>query len=307
MEFTGGPVDISGNRAVVLSPYNEEEFPVASPAVTVFRDWGPPERFLRQSDIRNSPSAPLGYEVAMRGDEVFIAGTNRSGTRVYRPAPSDAWEEFDKLQPLDSHMGGGDTTVIEKNHLFLMQRNWNAEREAYVINVFRKSAAGPYEHVATLVSSDGASLGNFGISGRRVIANCGNEACVLRTTDEFQTTGTDSAHVRGRRRPLGWSVSAGSAFSIVRRGVSRVLRQADTRAPRHTPRCSMARTGPISPFRPTSAPLAFTGSDSWHGLATRYRDAGNYYYVDDHAARQRFVEARRATARSRRWRLPRSP
>ena len=99
--------------------------------------------------------APLGYEVAIRGDEIFIAGTNSSGTRVYRPAPSDAWEEFDKLQPLDSHMGGGVTTVIEKNHLFLMQRNWNAEREAYVINVFRKSASAPYEHVATLVSSDG--------------------------------------------------------------------------------------------------------------------------------------------------------
>ena len=90
----------------------------------------PQLRSLRRSD----------YEVAIRGDEIFIAGTNQSGTRVYRPAPSDAWEEFDKLQPLDSHMGGGVTTVIEKNHLFLMQRNWNAEREAYVINVFRKNA-----------------------------------------------------------------------------------------------------------------------------------------------------------------------
>ena len=184
-EFTGGPVDISGGRAVVLSPYNEEEFPLASPGVTVFRDWGPPDRFLRQSDIRSSPSAPLGFEVAIRGEEVFIAGDNRSGTRVYRPAPSDAWEEFDKLQPLDSHMGGGETTVIEKNHLFLMQRNWNAEREAYVINVFRKPASGPYEHVATLVSSDGGSLGNFGVSSRRVMASCGIEACYFELPSSF--------------------------------------------------------------------------------------------------------------------------
>ena len=200
-EFTGGPVDISGSRAVVLSPYNEEEFPVASPGVTVFRDWGPPDRFLRQSDIRSSAAAPLGFEVAIRGDEIFIAGNNSSGTRVYRPAPSDAWEEFDKLQPLDSHMGGGDTTVIEKNHLFLMQRNWNAEREAYVINVFRKSTAGPYEHVATLVSSDGASLGNFGISSRRVIANCGNEACYFELPASFSQPEPIQHTFAGANRP----------------------------------------------------------------------------------------------------------
>src|SRR5688572_6678533 len=35
-EFSGGPVDISGNRAVVLSPYNEEEPSLAAPSVTVF-------------------------------------------------------------------------------------------------------------------------------------------------------------------------------------------------------------------------------------------------------------------------------
>ena len=116
------------------------------------------ERFLLQSEIRSSELAPLGFETAIRGDEVFIAGTNLSGTRVYRPGLSDSWEEFDKLQPLDSHMGGGVTSVIRKNHLFIMQRNWNAEREAYVINVFRNSADAPYEHVATLVSSDGDRL-----------------------------------------------------------------------------------------------------------------------------------------------------
>jgi hypothetical protein len=277
-EFTGGPVDISGGRAVVMSPYNEEEFPVASPAVTVFRDWGPPERFLRQSDIRSSAAAPLGFEVAIRGDEVFIAGDNRSGTRVYRPAPSDAWEEFDKLQPLDSHMGGGDTTIIEKNHLFLMQRNWNAEREAYVINVFRKNTGELYEHVATLVASDGGSLGNFGISSRRVMASCGNEACYFELPSSLNQP-APIQHTFAGATPAGWTTSAGSAFSIVQRGVTRVLRQADTTSP-----ATHAAVLDASNFRNLSVqadvrPLAFAASDSWHGLATRYRDAGNFYFV----------------------------
>lgn len=277
-EFTGGPVDISGGRAVVLSPYNEEEFPLASPAVTVFRDWGPPERFLRQSDIRSSSAAPLGYEVAIRGDEVFIAGTNRSGTRVYRPAPSDAWEEFDKLQPLDSHMGGGETTFIEKNHLFLLQRNWNAEREAYVINVFRKNTSGPYEHVATLVSSDGASLGNFGVSSRRVMANCGNEACYFELPSNFSQP-APVQHTFAGATPAGWSTSAGSAFSIVQRGISRVLRQADTASPATHTAILDASNWANQSVQADVRPLAFAASDGWHGLATRYRDAGNHYSV----------------------------
>jgi hypothetical protein len=277
IEFSGGPVDISGDHAVVLSPYNEEEFPLASPAVTVHRDWGPPRRFLRQSDIRNSPSAPLGYEVAIRGDEIFIAGDNRSGTRVYRPAPSDAWEEFDKLQPLDSYMGGGVTTVIEKNHLFLMQRNWNAEREAYVINVFRKSGTEPYEHVATLVSSSGESLGNFGISSRRVIASCGNEACVFELPASF-TQPAPVQHTFAGATPAGWTTSAGSAFSIARRGVSNVLRQADTASLATHTAVLDASNWTNQSIQADVRPLSFAGN-GWHGLATRYRDAGNHYFV----------------------------
>jgi hypothetical protein len=278
IDFTGGPVDISGGRAVVMSPYNEEQPPLANPSVTVFRDWGPPNRFLRQSDIRSSESAPLEFEVAIRGDEIFIAGTNRSGTRVYRPAPSDSWEEFDKLQPLDSHMGGGVTTVIEKNHLFLMQRNWNAQREAYVINVFRKNAAAAYEHVATLVSSSGESLGNFGISSRRVMASCGDEACYFELPTSL-TQPVPIQHTFAAATPAGWSTSAGSAFAIVQRGVSRVLRQSDIASTATHAAVLDASNWTNQSIQADVRPLAFEAGESWHGLATRYRDAGNHYSV----------------------------
>ena len=291
-EFTGGAVDISGGRAVVMSPYNEEQPPLASPSVSVYRDWGPPDRFLRQSDIRDTASAPLGFEVAIRGDEIFIAGDNRSGTRVYRPAPSDAWEEFDKLQPLDSHMGGGETTVIEKNHLFLLQRNWNAERDAYVINVFRKNTGEPYEHVATLVSSDGVSLGNFGVSSRRVMASCGNEACYFELPSSF-TQPAPVQHSFTGATPAGWTTSAGSVFSIVRRGISQVLRQSDTASPVTHAAILGAANWTNQSIQADVRPLAFAGGESWQGLATRYRDAGNYYYVTVASSQ---VSLRRATS-----------
>jgi hypothetical protein len=279
MEFSGGPVDISGGRAVLLSPYNDDDQSMlGSPAVTVFRDWGPPNRLLVQSEIRSSESVPLGYEVAIRDDEIFIAGTNRSGTRVYRPGASDSWNEYDKLQPLDSHMGGGVTNVIEKNHLFIMQRNWNAAREAYVINVFRKSGSAPYEHVATLVSSDGGSLGNFGISSRRVMADCGNEACYFELP-AILSQPAPIQHTFAAAVLTGWSTSPGSEFSIAQRGVSRVLRQSDTKSAATHSATLDAATWTNQSIQADVRLIAFNGSDNWTGLATRYRDAGNHYRV----------------------------
>jgi hypothetical protein len=276
-EFSGGPVDISGNRAVVLSPYNEEAPPLESPSVAVFSEWGPPRRFLLQSQIRSSSAAPLGYQTAIRGDEIFIAGTNVSGTRVYRPAPSDAWEEFDNLQPLDGYMGGGVAHLIRKNHLFILQRNWNAEREAYVVNVFRKTGDEPYEQVATLVSSDGASIGNFAISSRRVIADCGGDACVFDLPTNFDQP-APIQHTFAGATPTGWTMSAGGQFSIVQRGVSRVLRQSNAASLSTHSAVLNASDWTNQSIQADVRGQSFD-SGAWAGLATRLRDASNYYYV----------------------------
>ena len=115
------------------------------PSVTVYRDWGAPRRFLLQSEHTQAPRhAPLGYEVAIRGDEIFIAGNNVCQARASTArGSSDSWEEFDKLQPLDSHMGGGVTTVIEKEPSLHHAAQLERGAEAYVINVFRNSAGAP--------------------------------------------------------------------------------------------------------------------------------------------------------------------
>ncbi len=143
-----------------------------------------------------------------------------------------------------------------------MQRNWNAEREAYVINVFRKSAGGPYEHVATLVSSDGGSLGNFGISSRRVMANCGNEACYFELPASFSQP-APVQHTFAGATPTGWSTSAGSAFSIVQRGMSRVLRQSDTASPATHAAVLDASDWTNQSVQADVRLLAFAGSGSW--------------------------------------------
>ena len=61
--------------------------------------------------------------------------------------------------------------------------------------------------------------------------------------------------------------------------MSRVLRQADTQSPATHAAVLDASNWTNQSVQADVRPLAFAGSGSWHGLATRYRDAGNYYYV----------------------------
>ena len=179
IENSGGQVDIFGSRAVVHSRSSDN--PDLIPGVTVYRFTS---TFGWQQEGSSIPGLldlwPLGLETAVRGDDVFISGNNETGTHVFRPQTSgccDWWPE-DHLQPLDGFMGGGETSIIKKNPGFVMQSGWSADRQAGVINVFAfNNDTGLYRQVATLTASGGASLGTFGISGRRVMASCGDEVC----------------------------------------------------------------------------------------------------------------------------------
>src|SRR6185503_9999959 len=110
IEFSGGPVDIHGDRAVVLSPYSDADDQPETPSVAVYQrtvfGWQQDGSF-----IRNSPILwPLGTETAVRGNEVFISGFYKTGTHVFRRATPGGfydWSAQDHLQPLDGFMGGG--------------------------------------------------------------------------------------------------------------------------------------------------------------------------------------------------------
>ena len=168
---------------------------------------------------------------------------------------------------------------MHKGDLFIAQQNSNFDRDAGVINVFAKAANGTYDHVATLVSSNGASLGDFGISGRNVIAACGDgETCYF----ELPASLTQPARVQDTfsgPTPTGWTLSAGSQFSIAQSGASRVLRQAETTIPATHTAVLTASNWTNQSVQADIRPTAFNGNDRWVGLAAHYRDASNFYYV----------------------------
>jgi hypothetical protein len=281
-EFSGSQVDLQGNQAAIHSRYSEEPN-VATPSVTIYQldanGWG------YRGVIRHQPESPLfelGGEVATRGDEIFITGPARTGTHVFRPTPPGSWSSYwpyDHLQPLDGFMGGGRSGRLKKNALFVLQHSLSWDRQGGVVHVFQKNTAGNYENVATLAASGGDSIGRFGISGRRVIAACGGEVCVF----EIPTTLTQPAarqDIFTAATPNGWTLSAGSRFTVEQSGVSRVLRQAEVASTAtHAATLDASANWRNQAIEADVRITAFNGTDRWAGLATRYRDAANHYYV----------------------------
>jgi hypothetical protein len=103
LEFSGGPVDISGGRAVILSPYNDEDPPRESPSVAVYRDWGPPQalpasvgdtqlrvsaariRRPRYAAMRYSSLAPICQARASTGRGSAIPGRSSTAAAARQP------------------------------------------------------------------------------------------------------------------------------------------------------------------------------------------------------------------------------
>jgi len=281
IEFYGYDVDLSGDRAVVLSPYAEDPPARPTPNITIFRNFGGTTGWANDSGIGNTSEAPIGQAVEILGDDIFSNGY--PGTHVFRRQSNGEWPKVDTLLPLTTHMGGGGTYTLHKSDPFIMQINSNYDRDADVINVFAKVANGTYDHVATLVSSKGGSLGEFAISGRSVIAACYDgdgvvEACYfelpasLAQPARLQETFSDST-------PTGWTLSAGSQFSIVQSGASRVLRQVEMASPATHTAVLTASNWTNQSVQADIRPTAFNGNDRWVGLAAHYRDSNNFYYV----------------------------
>src|SRR5262249_48854846 len=112
----------------------------------------------------------FGDEVAIRWPDVFVAGSNEGGTYLFREIPAMGFALATRVQGLDSFMGSGPAGAFARTDQYLLQHAWSSDRNASVVNVFRRRTDGTFDHVAVLAARNGASLGRaISISGRRVL------------------------------------------------------------------------------------------------------------------------------------------
>jgi len=250
--------DFSGNTVTAATWSND--FEQVPDTTHVFK--------LEGADWLESWSVPEGRgTAAVHGNEVFVPHQNPDNTLVYRNDGSQT--VVDRLRTLGGGSGGPfaitDNLVVQAG------------------SVFRKNATGLYEQVAVLVPREADSMGGeYAISGRRLLMNGFHERTSLQPAvfafelpEVFVPSLSEQFSFESGNAGA-WAPSAGS-FAVATNGSNHLYRQSslagDARA------VLSSHDWEDQSIEADIQPSAFSGADRWVGLAVRYTDQSNYYYV----------------------------
>jgi hypothetical protein len=272
-EFWGGPVDLDGNYAILGTPYT---FDLEPQEIPIYR-----RAAVGQWQLQTKLQVPqdthrLLGPVALLGDDAIVAGLD--GAYYWRFLTS--YQPAGRLRSLDAQNVGQEIRIIEKNGGLVFMRERDFDLNVHVINVYRPPASGTgdYEYIAKLVARSGASLGGFDVSGNAVLAGdtTGSAVHVFSLPASF-TTPTPRYEDFQTGSGANWTPGAGAQYAVATVGVNRVFRQSSVAGDAHA-----VLGGPAWGNQAIEAdirPTEFARNDRWVGLATRYTNAQNYYYV----------------------------
>jgi len=269
-EFWGGPVDLLGDRAIIGTPDTYDLEPQEIPIYQRYADgsWQVYSKLQVPTGTYR-----LGAAVALHGDKAIVDGL--SGPYV--------WSNFygepdDRLQAANSYARGASADEIHKDGNLVAVYALDPDLNSSVINIFRPDSSGKYEHVAVLKASNGQRVSRwFEIQGNTVVAGGAGKAFVFQLPASLAAP-QPRYETFESGNGANWTRSAGSQFTVVRpTTLNGVYRQSnavgDARAVLGN--TSWINQGIEADVRPT----AFNGNDRWVGLATRYANDQNYYYV----------------------------
>jgi hypothetical protein len=273
-----GALDLDGNRMVFTNPQEDSTFPANE--TRIYRRSAPATPWSLEATL---PIGDFGTGLALRGDELFVGGTNPLGNAIYRRTGS-TWSPAGYLPTLRGYAPFHDAAFhIARSDRFILVPTALFDGQPAGIAVYAREASGRYRQVAQLASSRGDSLGPvMEISGRTVI------------TGGWSPDAPDKGRLYFFELPddldapellqddfedgdaAGWTVYSG-AVSVERRGPSRVMRQASTTG---TAIAVLAATQMTNQsIQAEFRPLSFATGDRWFGLTTHFINADNNYYA----------------------------
>jgi hypothetical protein len=148
------------------------------------------------------------------------------------------------------------------------------------VEIQRRNTDGTFTEVARLLASDAQPMQflgyNVAIHGRTVAAASEDAVYFFDLPTDLSQPPRIHDNLNSGNA-ANWTPQAGSSFSVVTAGPSRVYRQSSLAGNATSIRTNLDwRDQSIqADIRPT----AFDGPDRWVGLAVRYQDASNYYYL----------------------------
>lgn len=296
-----GALDIDDNRLVFTNPQEDSTFPPNE--TRIYRRSAPTMPWSLEATL---PVGDFGTGLALRGDELFIGGTNPQGNDIYRRAGS-AWNHAGYLPTLRGYAPFRDAAFhIARSEQFILVPTALFDGQPAGIAVYAKDPSGRYQQVAQLASSRGESLGPVvEISGRTVITGGWRPEAPDRGRLYFFELPEDLTAPGLRQddfedgNAAGWTVQSGT-LKVVRRGPSQVLLTSSSgTATAVLADSNMTNQSIQADFRL----LSFTEGDRWFGVTTRFLNADNNYYAvlrsDGHVTLRRVQAGRHVTLGNR--------
>lgn len=267
-EFYGGPVEISGDLAWVAGAgvFQRSGGNTWNPVPL----WSlPPEQFSSGA-------------VALNGSNAFVSGSGRYGTHVLNRGASGAWQVQDHLQTVNGMYSGGNAWQISPEGNFVFTANYE-ELFELVVNVFQRASNGRYVHAGKVIprAGESASFGGFASSGRRLLISSGSGSVGYLELPATLPSPPAAIHSTFNADAAGWTQVSGQFATAPAQAGSgnpgRVFRQSSINgeAIATLDNSNWTNQAVEADIRPTQ----FSGSDRWVGLATRFIDSANYYYV----------------------------
>ena len=265
---TPRPVELNYNTALVRGSGN---------VMRSYRQSG--SVWANAGNLTLSPlAAELQQPAALQSDWLVLNDLS------YYRRTTGGWTRLGRLQPLDYPYGAGDRgRVLYRDSTVLVndfKEDFDSSLRPYV---YLKNAQGAFDHVATLQGSS-VDVARFDISGRSIVTvSSGGRGSIFTTISVYQLP-TDLTRPRmiannfDAQDVSDFSTSAGSLYSLAGYPGSYLYRQSNQTADT----AAVLEPSNWPDFQSAAAilrPNAFSRADSWVGVAVRYVDADNHYFV----------------------------
>lgn len=280
---SGGPVALGAFEAAIANPYNSDDLP--GPSFTMFQNFGGGWALTGRNVV--DAGHEVG-EIAMSGEKMLVDDTPLWGTALWSRGDYGDWYFSRTLRSAGDWMSWkncrncypslANVALVDGPNTYgrgiALRYVYDWDKGVYVWQVYTPDINDFFQHQATLVASDGRSLGkDISISGRRILVGGGYH---FELPESFSAPTLIQHTFSGVTQP-GWTTTAGSQFALTQGSDSRVYRQSSTVGEAVATLDAADWTGQA--IQADVTPTAINGADRWVGLFTRRTDASNYYYV----------------------------
>jgi hypothetical protein len=262
--YPGAAVDISASTAVHGSYGVASSQPGSPPGEAYLYSRTGSDWLSTSLAIVRRPNAGVGADgfsrIAAISGNVAVIGD--AGSYLFERNAQGAWNPVQLALPDLSHTIDGNTVI--------------SETQPGTLRVYRRNSSGMWSHAATLVAADTSGVDSPRLKGNRVIASGTiDDAVIFDIPSVLPSTFLVNENLEDGQAQ-GWTPAGTPTFTVAHVDGTNVYRQSNMTA---DARAVFGEVAQDQAIEADIIPRGVNGRDRWVGIAMRYVDPSNHYYL----------------------------